>query len=191
MLQDNNNIKLYLWDITQAYFQLTSELNRDFYIWLLFELISLLNAKSDCIIKVMKLFYGVLEARNYWFATYHTHYKEKLGMTESTYNPSFLFRSKSLGIVRIQTDDTLILADNNFAIIKEETIKSAKIMTKYREYLTLAHSPKFNGAQIKLDLNGIVLTKESHVGEILPVTDHTIDFTSSRGIIRKKLSSKE
>ena len=33
MFQDNDNIKLYLQDITQAYVQSTSDLNRDFYIW--------------------------------------------------------------------------------------------------------------------------------------------------------------
>ena len=191
MLQDNNNIKLYLRDITQAYVQSTSELNRDFYIQPPLELISLLGAKSDCIVKVMKPLYGVPEAGNHWFAIYHTHHKEKLGMTKSTYDSCLFFRSEPLGIVGMQTDDTLILADNNFASTEEEAIKSAKIMTKNREYLTPAHPLKFNGAQIKLDSNGIVLTKESHIEGILPVTDHAADFTSSRGITRKKLSPKE
>ena len=66
MLQDNNNMKPYLQDITQEYVQSTSKLNWDFYIWLLLELISLLGAKSDYIVKVMmKLFYGITEAGNY------------------------------------------------------------------------------------------------------------------------------
>lgn len=69
-----------------AYVQSSSDLNRYFYIWLLTELMSLLGASSDCIVKVMKPLYGVPEAGNNWFATYHTHHKEKLEMTESTYN---------------------------------------------------------------------------------------------------------
>lgn len=64
-------------------------------------------------------------------------------------------------------------------------------MTKNREYLTPAYSLKFNGAQIILDSDGIFLTKESYVGEILPVTDNVADSTSSRGITSKKLSPKE
>lgn len=60
-------------------------------------------------------------------------------------------------------------------------------MTKDREHLTSAHPLKFNDAQIKLDLNGIVLTKKSHVGGILLVTDHIIDSTNSKRITRKKL----
>ena len=103
MLQDNNNIKLYLRDITQVYVQSTSELNRDFYIRPPLELILLLGAKSDCIVKVMKPLYVVPEAGNHWFATYHKHHKEKLGMTESTYDPCLIFRFEPLGIVGIQT----------------------------------------------------------------------------------------
>ena len=139
----------------------------------------------------MKPLYGVPEAGNHWFATYHTHHKEKLGMIESTYDPYFLYSSSSFGIVGMQTDDILILADHDFASTEEDAIRSAKIMTKDREHLTPAHPLKFNGAQIKLDLNEIVLTKESHIEGILPVTDHAADSTSSRGITRKKLSPKE
>ena len=64
-------------------------------------------------------------------------------------------------------------------------------MTKNREHFTPAHLLKFNGAQIKLDSNRIVLTKESYVEGILPVTDHAANSTSSKGITRKKLSPKE
>lgn len=65
------------------------------------------------------------------------------------------------------------------------------IMIKDREYLISARPLKFNGAQIKLDSNGTVLIKESHVGGIFLVTDHNIDSTSLRGITRKKLLLKE
>ena len=112
-------------------------------------------------------------------------------MTKSTFDPCLFFRSELLGIVRMQTDNTLILADNNFASTKEEAIKSAKIITKDREYFTPIHPLKFDDVQIKLDSNGIVLTIKSHVGGILPVTDHVADSTSSKRITRKKLSLNE
>lgn len=112
-------------------------------------------------------------------------------MIELIYDPCFLYSSSSLGIIRMQIDDILILADNNFASTKENAIRLAKIMTKNKEHLTSAHLLKFNGVQIKLNLNRIVLTKESYVKEILLITDHAADFTSLRGIIKKKLSSKE
>lgn len=91
----------------------------------------------------------------------------------------------------MQTGDTLILADDVFASNEEEAIKAAKTMTKDCKYLTSAQPIKFHGAQIKLDLDGILLTKESHVGGILLVTGRNTDSTSSRGITRTNLSLKE
>ena len=112
-------------------------------------------------------------------------------MTESKYDPCLLFRSELLRIVKLQTNDILILANNNFTSIKEEEMKLAKIIIKNRKYLTFAHPLKFNSIQIKLDSNGIVLTKRSHVGGILLVTNHAADFTSSKEITRKKLLPKK
>ena len=191
MFQDNNNIKLYLRDVTQTYVQSTSNMNRQFYIRPPPELISLLDPSSDCIVKVMKPLYDVPEAGNHWFATYHTHHKNKLEMKESKYDPCLLYSSGPFGVVGMLTDDILILADNDFAGKEESAIQTVKIMTKDREHLTSSHPLKFNRVQIKLDSEGIVLTKESHVGGILSITNRDVDSTSSRGITRKKLSPKE
>lgn len=62
-------------------------------------------------------------------------------------------------------------------------------MTK--DYLISSHLLKFIRVQIKLNLEGIVLTKKSHVGSIFPFINHDIDSTSSREITRKMLSPKE
>ena len=139
----------------------------------------------------MKLLYSVPEAGNHWFANYHTYHKEKLEMIESIYNSCLFYSSSLFSIVRMQTNDILILADNDFASTKEDAIRSAKIMTKDIEHILPAHSLKFNGAQIKLDSNRIVLTKKSHVGEIFLVTDYATDSTSSRRITKKKLLPKK
>ena len=64
-------------------------------------------------------------------------------------------------------------------------------MTKDQKYLTFSQPLKFNGAKIKCDSKGFILTKKSHRGGILLVTNHDADSTSSRGITRKKLSPKE
>lgn len=47
----------------------------------------------------------------------------------------------------------------------EKTIKIAKIITKNGKYLIFAYPIKFNGVQIKLDLNSIVLTKKSYINK--------------------------
>lgn len=85
----------------------------------------------------MKPFYSVLEPNNYWFTTYYMHYKEKLGIAESTYNFYLLYKSGPLAVVEMQTDNTLILIDNNLASNKEEAIKVLKLMIKDCKHLTL------------------------------------------------------
>lgn len=93
--------------------------------------------------------------------------------------------------MEIQIDNILILANNDFARKKEAAIKVAKIMTKDREHLTSIQPQKFNGAQIKLDSESIVLAKKSHVGGILLVIDCDTDSISFRGVTRKKPSLKK
>ncbi len=65
ILQDGNT-KLYLRDVTQAYVQSASNLNRDFFICPPPELITMMGASSSCILKVVKPLYGVPEAGNHW-----------------------------------------------------------------------------------------------------------------------------
>ena len=83
---DNNNIMFYSRDITQTYVEIASDLNPDFYIRPLSELILLLSDSFDSIVKVMRLLYNKREADNHRFAIYHPHYKEKPGMIESAHN---------------------------------------------------------------------------------------------------------
>lgn len=109
-------------------------------------------------------------------------------MTKLTYASYHFYSLGLLRIVGIQTDNTLILANNNFTSMEEKAVKNGKIITKDWEYLTSAQSIKFNGAQMKLDSNGIVLIKESYVSGILPLIKHDADFTSSKEIIKKKNS---
>ena len=139
----------------------------------------------------MKSLYGLPKAGNHWFATYHTYHKDKLEMKESIYDPCFLYSSDLFGIVKMQTNDILILIDNNFAKKKEAAIQTTKIMTKDQEHFTSSYPLKFNRAQIKLNFKKIILTKKSHIGCILSITNHDADSISSRGITRKKQSLKE
>ncbi|EED13482.1 hypothetical protein TSTA_097380 [Talaromyces stipitatus ATCC 10500] len=84
-------------------------------------------------------------------------------MTISTYNLCLLHcidQSQGFGIIDMQTDDTLILADNTFANYEENEIKQANILCKPREKLTPSNPLKFNGGLITEDAQGITLTQE-------------------------------
>lgn len=80
--------------------------------------------------------YGVPEAGAHWFNTYHTHHLEKLSMSESTYDSCLLWANGSdtgFGVVGLQIDDTLILADDIFATTEAKQLKEAKLLAKERE----------------------------------------------------------
>ena len=188
----DKNTKIYLRDITQAYCQSRSNLNREFYIRPPQELATMLGISVENVLQVVKPLYGVPEAGNHWFATYHKHHTSNLGMTESTYDACLLFKSEPLGVIGLQTDDTLILADDAFATLEEEAIVAAKIMTKSRECLTTVSPIKFNGMKIELHVDGdITLRQKSYVDGISLVQSHDALSTSSKGVVRMKLSSKE
>ena len=57
--------ELYLKNVTQAYVQFAFNLNRDFYICLFIELITLFDIFVDCILKIVKSFYEIFETSNY------------------------------------------------------------------------------------------------------------------------------
>lgn len=188
----SDRASLYLRDVTQAYVQSTSELNREFFIRPPPELATVLGAPPDCILKVMKPLYGVPEAGNHWFATYHKHHTERLGMSESTYDSCLLYKNEPFAVVGLQTDDTLILASDEFACDEDEAIKTARIMTKDRSHLSSATPIKFNGAKVEIHQDGsITMRRESPVGGISLIKPHQASATSSRGIVREKLSPKD
>ena len=79
---------LWIRDITQAYTQSTTLLQRTILAYLPKE-IEELYPKGTIMI-VLKPLYGIAEAGTHWWATYSKHRREKLHMTTSTYDPCLL-----------------------------------------------------------------------------------------------------
>jgi hypothetical protein len=179
---------VYLRDITQAYTQSTTTLNRDFYTtppkgvtqW------------EGFYLKVVKPLYGVPEAGNHWFGTYQKHHIDNLRMTQSTYDPCLMYSTTaSFGLVGLQTDDTLIVADDTFAKAEEEELQKAGFMAKKREQLTEGNTLKFNGGNITLQSdNSITMTQESYNTTLQTVTT-IADLVSSRGTVRRDVAVKD
>jgi hypothetical protein len=152
--------KLYLCDVTQAYTQLTTLLNRDFYVCPPPELAT---AYGSIILKVIRPLYGIPEAGNHWFCTYQQHHTNQLNMTSSIFDPYLLYSTEvatSFGIVGIQIDDTLLFADPAFAVREQQEIENASIKCKPREELTYEKPLKFNGDLISKSRQGITLSQE-------------------------------
>jgi hypothetical protein len=183
---------VYLRDISQAYVQSTTLLNRDFYVRPPKEINEILQLGKNTILKVIKPLYGIPEAGNHWFNTYHRHHTEKLSMTESTFDPCLLYSHNiGFGIVGLQTDDTLFLGDNAFATAEEVKLKEAGFLAKEREKLTPTTPIKFNGGQIKLEDGVIILTQERQCQNLKLVALKEINITSSRGEVRQAVTPKD
>ncbi|EED12274.1 hypothetical protein TSTA_003330 [Talaromyces stipitatus ATCC 10500] len=148
---------LFIRDVMQVYVQSTTHLIRDFYIYPPPELADALP--EGTILKVVKPLYGIPESDNHWYRTYHTHHTDKLGMT-STYDPCLLHCTKpaqGFGITGMQTDDTLILADDKFVKREKDEIKCAGILCKPRECSTPTNPLKYNGGLISENAQGMLV----------------------------------
>jgi hypothetical protein len=184
---------LYLRDISQAYVQSLTNLNRDFYIRSAPELAAALGIPKGTVVKVIKPLYGVPEAGNHWFKTYHDHHVRKLNMSQSTYDPCLLGSNdpQAFGLVALQTDDTLILADTAFADLEQSKLNKAGFLAKDRETLNPGTPLKFNGCVITHTSSGITITQVAQCKNLALIKSTPANTTSSRGNTRKSLSTVE
>jgi hypothetical protein len=94
----------------------------------------------------------------------------------------------------MQTDDTLILVDQSFAVVEKEAIHSVKIITKTREQLTFKNALKFNDTRIeRIESNDtIYFRQETHIQDIqlINLIESTI-IISARDKIRAMLISRD
>jgi hypothetical protein len=162
-------MNLYLRNITQAYVQSITSLNRDFFFRSFVELIKHLDIDTNSILKIIKSLYDVFEIDNHWFVIYHAHHVNKLEMSQSIYDfcflhtdmkidtssdletdlkDDFLLRT-NMSIVNMQTNNILILIDSNFVAAKKKAIIDVKIMIKSRNNLESNFSLKFNDTIIE------------------------------------------
>ena len=102
---------------------------------------------------VVKPLYSITEAGTYWWATYSKHYKDKLLMTTSTYNPCLLVSTNKskFGLVGMQTDDTLFLLSASFAVHEQNKLSIAGFMAKEKEKLSINKPLIFNGCILLLN----------------------------------------
>lgn len=112
-----------------------------------------MNLDRDTLLTVVKPFYGVPEAGNHWFNTYHKLHKEKLKMSPSTYDHCLLYKYNPdcalIGITGMQTDDTFMSVTEEFAAIEQKAITDASIVSKPVHVLTTQNPLMFNDAVLK------------------------------------------
>jgi hypothetical protein len=99
-------------------------------------------------------------------------------------------------LVDLQTDDTLILADDEFATLEENELARAHLTFKRRQKFNLITSIKFNDELIILadDDNdkSLLLTQSKQFDQIKLINlSFSINLTSSREEIRKMITFKD
>src|SRR6266571_5411695 len=92
---------------------------------------------KDTIMVVLKPLYKIAKARTHWWATYSKHYKERLLMTTFTFNLCFLIITTKtpFRIINIQTNNTIILGDDQFSALKKDKLVKANFIAKPKEKL--------------------------------------------------------
>jgi Reverse transcriptase (RNA-dependent DNA polymerase) len=186
-LAASTNLDLCLRDISQAYVQSSTILSRDFYVRPPEEM----GFGKEQVLKVVKPLYGVPEAGNHWFHTYHKHHVDQLSMEPSTYDPCLLIGTKHTALVGMQTDDTLILADAPFLSMEEEELEKAKLLAKEREKLQVNHPLNFNGGLIQRTDKGIYLSQKRQCNLIRQVQAAPVDISNSRGDTKKAATPQQ
>ncbi len=117
-------------------------------------------------------------------------------MIESTFDSCLLhtveFINQNFDIVRLQTDDTLILADEDFVTLEENELIRARLTFKKREKLISTISIKFNDDLIFLSDNSLLFTQSKQFDQIKLINlSFSINLTSSREEIRKMIILKD
>jgi hypothetical protein len=79
-------------------------------------------------------------------------------MDQSTYDPCLLQSNEPFSIVGLQTNDTLLLADETFVEAEQNELHKAKFMAKEHEQLTVDTPLKFNSSLIQLASDGTTIT---------------------------------
>jgi hypothetical protein len=98
----------------------------------------------------------------------------------------------NFGIVDLQTDDTLILVDDEFATLEEKKLTRARLTFKKREKLISTISIKFNDDLISLSDNSLLLAQSKQFDQIKLINlTSSINLRSSREEIRKIITLKD
>lgn len=171
----------YLRDITQAYVQALSELERMIYLKPLAEM----NLEDDDIILCVKPLYGIPESGLHWFVPYHGHHVISLQMNSTKVDPCLLFSRNDdqiEGMTILQVDDSIGLGTTEFLRRESETTKLFK--SKPQLILSKENEAVFNGSQVRRNEDGTYKLHQTEKLQALQLVKTNEEYSSTRAAIQ-------
>ena len=117
----------------------------------------------------MLLLYNILKLRNYQFNIYYKHYVKNLQMEIFIYDSCLLVIIKdnhTLGIIRMQINDTLIFRDVKFLMRKQMEINKAEFLTKLIQILNPISPLIFNNCIIIINDKSLYMLQKNQEARI-------------------------
>ncbi|KAI1185281.1 hypothetical protein F5B17DRAFT_441984 [Nemania serpens] len=145
-------------NITQAYVQSAIALNRVIFAQLPKEIAH--KHPASTIIKV----------------TYHSYHKKEIAIKTSTFDPCLLVTNpfvaleSCFGIVSMQTNNTLILANTEFNKLEEEKLQKASFTAKLKIILSKTQPLNFNGCTLLITSKALII-KQKNQGKKLTLVN--------------------
>lgn len=155
-------LQMHVRDVTKAFIMSKTTLRRPIYMKAPKEM----KLEKGKIVKVVRPVYGMPESPMHWFKTYIDYHKNTLSMSQSKLDPCLLYRSNEEGvngIIGIQVDDTICAGTSSF--LDEEKLRSKEFPSKGKETIS-STAVRFNGVELQLSKNGIVMKQENYINEI-------------------------
>ena len=107
------------------------------------------------------------------------------------YNLCLLYTNKPFGLVGLQIDNTLFLADTKFAAKEQINFEKARFLAKDQEQLTVDYLIKFNRGLIQLNSDGIILTQACQCKNLKPISKVSTVLTSLCSTVYNNLIIEE
>lgn len=157
-------MKIILRDIMQAYTQSKTEFNHTIICHLPVKLKK--RYPEGTILLVVKLLYGLVETRNYWFVIYLDHHKEKLKIEMLSFDTYLLITkdsNKNFAIAKLQMDNTLNIEMEAFMKKKEIEIIEANFKAKTQIILNTSVLRNFNSYYMIITAEFIMVVQKNQI----------------------------
>lgn len=172
-------MKSFIRDISQAYVQSETRLERPVYVRALSEM----GLGPDKVLLVTKPLYGIPESDLHWFITYHDHHTKELVMNSTRGDSCLLYKrdeSGLSGITALQVDDSYGHGTDEFFDTEENG--SRRFKCKPRQKLETGISVMFNGCHITAyGSAGYGITQSDKRSKLKPPTTRE-EFVSNRAL---------